>query len=396
MTLGEPFVLGRQRVDGRRDDADLCGIQPRRHVLAPGEDEGPAGPEVRTEDGPGLVRPPVGVSTPTWRPPHHQRPRPGEGWRHAGGLGIVEEHHVTGTHPVDEGVGVGRGDLGVVGRLGRPSSPPSPGTPWMRLWIRLVMAKKRGVALDHHPPGVDPGPDDVADQHLEHLGHAPAGGGGVDVPHRRRPEEVAGGGGGAPPGRHGVGCRSTVGGHRATAAARRPRGVRHGPDPPSHRQAPAVPIRPKPTAVATGGVGAAIGGRVPAPVGWPATARRPASGISGQTEPHAHRRFRRIRGFPFRSARPHGRGRPLPGHRPATAHRARQPEAGHRGHRRRPCVALGIAVPLVVGPRHRSDRRPHGRLPSTSSPDSVSPSGSTGCSPTAASSPAACSRSCWP
>ena len=41
------------------------------------------------------------------------------------------------------------------------------------------------VAVEHEPPGVDPGAAPVGDQHLQHLGHPAAAGGGVDVPHHR-------------------------------------------------------------------------------------------------------------------------------------------------------------------------------------------------------------------
>ena len=58
--------------------------------------------------------------------------------------------------------------------------------------MRLVRAKNGAIPVDHEPPHVEAGAEDVADQDLEHLGHAPARGRRVDVPDGRVPEHGSG------------------------------------------------------------------------------------------------------------------------------------------------------------------------------------------------------------
>ena len=85
--------------------------------------------------------------------------------------------------------------------------------PCRRLWMRLVTAKKSGVALDHHPARVDAGAARVGEQRVEQLGHAAAASGRVDVPDDAPVEQLA----------RTAGCRARTRSKRSGASTERNR-----------------------------------------------------------------------------------------------------------------------------------------------------------------------------
>ena len=66
----ELAVLGRERIDGRRDDDDPLSVHPVRHVLQPREHEGVGVFDVRPEERPRLVRLGVAGVAPDVAAPH--------------------------------------------------------------------------------------------------------------------------------------------------------------------------------------------------------------------------------------------------------------------------------------------------------------------------------------
>ena len=105
-----------------------------------------------------------------------------QGAAQAGGLRVVQESDVTRMQLLTEQRGVLRRDAVVVLGLRRPEVAVVTLRAVDPIVNPLRDGKELGVALSHEPPHVEPSAARVADQHLEHLGHAAARGCGVDVP----------------------------------------------------------------------------------------------------------------------------------------------------------------------------------------------------------------------
>ena len=186
------LVLRRERVDRRRDDQ----IRSRRrgpprhrrgartHRRRAGRRKGAGTPRPR-------ARSSFGTSMPTWQRQTTGAPRSSSGVRarRSAGRGSITMSRGRTSSASSRGVALAASARRSP-RSASPSAPPSPGAPWRRLWIRFVTAKNSGVARDHHPARVDPGAARVCEQRLEHLGHSPAAGGGVDVPHDAAREQL--------------------------------------------------------------------------------------------------------------------------------------------------------------------------------------------------------------
>ena len=115
--------------------------------------------------------------------PGDQRAGPGQALGEPGRLRIVQQDQVAWPDQLEQ-LGSVRGEhaLVVADLLGRQR-------PAGDLAVDLVVQalgdhEELGVAGDHHPAAGDPRVLDVAEQHLEHLGHAAADRGRADVPQR--------------------------------------------------------------------------------------------------------------------------------------------------------------------------------------------------------------------
>ncbi len=89
-------VLGRERVDRRRDDDQSVAVDPTRRVDLPREHEGIGAFEVGPEEGPRLVGLVVAGVTPDMASPDDTHTGGTEPVDHSRGLGVVEQHDVTG------------------------------------------------------------------------------------------------------------------------------------------------------------------------------------------------------------------------------------------------------------------------------------------------------------
>ena len=110
------LVLGRERVDRRRDDHHARRVEPLPRERLAREHVGVGLFEVRDEEPPRLAREVVGKVEADVRPPDERdvarRPQPRE---HPGGLRVVEDHDVTGSHGLGERLRV-RPAAALVGR----------------------------------------------------------------------------------------------------------------------------------------------------------------------------------------------------------------------------------------------------------------------------------------
>ncbi len=100
------LVLGAERVDRRGDDAHPLLRHPVRHVGLAGEDHRFRVLDVGPQEGPRRVRALAGLVLADVAAPRHARPGLPEGSCHPGRLGVVEDHHVTLAHPLDQGGGL--------------------------------------------------------------------------------------------------------------------------------------------------------------------------------------------------------------------------------------------------------------------------------------------------
>ena len=181
-------VLGRERVDRRRDDDEPLPVHAVRHVFLPREHEGVGPFEVGPQEGPRLVGLVVGRVAPDVTTPHDPDAGRPEAVDHACGLGVVQQHDVA---AVDQGEHLG--DVGA-------DDPFVAGTLVLAEWTavarvamqQVVQALRDGeelrLAVEHEPPVLDLRPTPVREQRLEHLSDATTMRRRVDMPDRAVPE----------------------------------------------------------------------------------------------------------------------------------------------------------------------------------------------------------------
>ena len=180
----ELAVLGRERVDRRRDDDEPLLVDPVRRVVAPREHEGVGMLDVGPEERPSGVGEVVArrrARRDSARPRGRRsrggpRPCPPSGGRGAArcrgrrsGAALGE---VRGEHQL------------VAGPLGVAERTAVAGVAVQQVVQPLGDGEELGVAVEHEPPVLDVRPRAVGEQRLQHLGDAPAVRGGVDVPDR--------------------------------------------------------------------------------------------------------------------------------------------------------------------------------------------------------------------
>ena len=181
-------VLGRERVDRRRDDDHPVPVHPLRHVLRSREHEGVGTFDVVPEERPclvGLVVAGVATDVATPHDPHAGRPEP---LHHAGRLRIVQQHDVAATD-LGEEVGEVRGeDTFVRGVLGGTERAAVPRIPVQAVVQALRDGEELRLAVEHEPAVLDARSSPVREQGLEHLGDAATVGRRVHMPDRAIPE----------------------------------------------------------------------------------------------------------------------------------------------------------------------------------------------------------------
>jgi len=190
VVLVEVAVLGRERVDARRDDLDARAIEPLPDVGTAREHEGVRTRHIARKEGPPLADGVVRLVDADVRAPDGANVARTQRGDQARGLGIVEDHNVAGAHLLEQCVGVATGDLFVAAPVGIGQRRAFGPHAVKQVVHGLGDLEEVGRAFDHHPPLVDAGAAAVRDQGRKQLGHASALGGRVHVPdhvtfHRR-------------------------------------------------------------------------------------------------------------------------------------------------------------------------------------------------------------------
>jgi hypothetical protein len=143
---GEYPVLRRQRIDRRRDQPQAVAVEPVWRVLTAGEHERVRPLEVAPEELPALNGSGAGRVAADVGTPRDASAGTAQRLHQAGRLRVVQHDPVN----------------GIVQALGEREEP--------------------FVAIDDQPPGPDARVQEVAEQIVQHLGHAAAGLGGTHVP----------------------------------------------------------------------------------------------------------------------------------------------------------------------------------------------------------------------
>ena len=339
--------------------------------------------------------------------PRGVRPRPREGPRRQGRVGVRRSDGPAGGQPARHARrrrhhrrGVGR----LRGRrrgLARPAQRPDPGRRPHRLHVGLPAQPQGGAgAVRQRAPPVLPAPaDGPHDQHVPRERH-----GEPRRRHRRHGPRGVRGQAGRRPGEHRVGRLRLrhAGGvpHRGRRDHRaHPRGEPHRqrpPVPPGHRGHRRRLLLRRPWHVRQGRTGRAGGRRLPHPAGEAAHHRRHELDGGTGSAPGRHRRRRapgprRPGGRPGRARRA-GRGLREPGHqhlRRRLPRRDRVPDPGRLGGRRDPGdPGRPHGLRLRQQPRRGHRRRDPGRGRATTCPSPSPTSGPAWPSPTASQPPA--------
>ena len=177
-------VLGRERVDRRRDHPERVAVHPLRCIGVAGEDERVGVLDVRSAGMPSPARTTrsarrsrCGSARPrSRRVSRSPSTRPAVCGSCSSTMSPRPDH-------LSDQLQVGRLDLLVVRRARvRPAGRRHP-----RAVQPVVQSlgdrEELLIAVQHQPAGVDPGAAPVGQQRLQHLGDAATLGGGIDVPH---------------------------------------------------------------------------------------------------------------------------------------------------------------------------------------------------------------------
>ena len=187
----ELLVLGRERVDRRRDDRDPGGVEPLPHERRAREHVGVGLLDVDAQEVPRAARDVVRLVDADVAAPDHARAGALERADEPGGLRVVQDHDVVVVHQLGERAGVllERALVDLARRLAEVAAVALEA-------VQLVVEalgdlEELRVAVEHRPAGVDAGALRVAEQREQQLDHAAAARGRVDVPDRARAEQLA-------------------------------------------------------------------------------------------------------------------------------------------------------------------------------------------------------------
>jgi hypothetical protein len=116
-------------------------------------------------------------------PPDHLGARLDRGSDQTQRLRVVQDHHVTGADVLQERRALPGADLVVVPTLLLSQRAAVAGGTVQTVVHPLGQGEEGRIACRDEPSRVHSGSSGVRDEAVQHLGDAPAGGGGVDVPH---------------------------------------------------------------------------------------------------------------------------------------------------------------------------------------------------------------------
>ena len=187
----ERLVLRGERVDRGRDHREPALVHPPRREPAPREDEPVGLLDVRPDELPRPLRPLVRVVEADVAAPHDGaavlEQRRDEPCR----LRVVDDHDVVGPYRVAD-PGEVRRECALVGpALGGPELASVAGPAVEPVVDPLRDREELGVALDHEPLRLEPGPAHVPEQGLQHLRDPAARRRRVDVDDAPTCEELA-------------------------------------------------------------------------------------------------------------------------------------------------------------------------------------------------------------
>ena len=168
----------------------LLGRDPLRGVHTPGEDERVGVLDQRSQEGPALVGQRRGGVATDVAPPDHLRAGVAELRHHSRGLRIVQHDDVAWTHHRHQVVDVRAQRLGEKGMLGVAQGAAVTRLPVQHVVHPLGDDEEVRGTRQHPPSGVDADPACVRKHGLQHLRHATAMSGGVDVPDDLAVEEL--------------------------------------------------------------------------------------------------------------------------------------------------------------------------------------------------------------
>ncbi len=177
------LVLGRERIDRRRDHKGAARIGPVRRVRRPAEHIRVDIVEVRAQELPRSFRLRVHGVGAHMAAPHHDHPRSRERLREPCGLGIVQQDDVARSDQRQQLVGVGAQDLLVVTPFVASERAAVAGRAMEVVVDALRDLEEVRIALDDDPLGVDARTAGVRQERAEHLGDPATGRGRVDVQH---------------------------------------------------------------------------------------------------------------------------------------------------------------------------------------------------------------------
>jgi hypothetical protein len=180
--VGHVLVLRRERVDRRGDDDPLVRVEVLPDERLAGEDVGVGLLDVRLQEGPRLARKLVRGVDPDVAAPHDRDAGVADVRDQPGGLRVVEDDRVALAERLAQRLAgalqrcLVRRPLLVAERAAVALGAVQPVVDALR------DREERGVAADHQPARVDADPLRVGEQRLQHLGHATAARGRVEVP----------------------------------------------------------------------------------------------------------------------------------------------------------------------------------------------------------------------
>jgi hypothetical protein len=175
---GEYPVLRRQRIDRRRDQPQAVAVEPVWRVLTAGEHERVRPLEVAPEELPALNGSGAGRVAADVGTPRDASAGTAQRLHQAGRLRVVQHDDVTGLDQPGQVLG----QHSPVVRMVLIGERLLGGDPVNGIVQALGEREEPFVAIDDQPPGPDARVQEVAEQIVQHLGHAAAGLGGTHVP----------------------------------------------------------------------------------------------------------------------------------------------------------------------------------------------------------------------
>ena len=180
---GEFDVLRGERVDARRDDVDLRGLEVVPDVRATGERDRVGGSGILEQEPPGRPREVVGTVDPDVIGPHDRRSPRSERRDQSERLRVVDDDDVA-RRDRPGTVEVAADHVVVVSPLRRPERAAVAEDAVQAVVDPLRDAEELGIPLEDQPPRRDTVGDEVAERVREQLRDATPARGRVDVPDR--------------------------------------------------------------------------------------------------------------------------------------------------------------------------------------------------------------------